>query len=384
MARGFWLRKDDSRANDRVEVRVVGPEVQRFSWSHDLPEQYMTNTVVRIFTDEGVEGIGGVSNYTSYKYDRYTAETLRHMIPALIGRNPLQRETLWRNLWSRVFPLAPGALAVVDIALWDLLGKTADLPIYQLLGGARRQMRSYASTPLLEDVPAYQDFVEELLDQGFRAIKFHCWCVPDKDLALARAVRRRHARDKVALMLDVENNYDWQSALRVARELEALEFTWFEAPLMDYDLEGYRKLTRRVNIPILPSGNWIQDLPSFQEAIRREVWTSARTDVTVCGGLTPARKAMALVEAAGMNCEVMSWGNTLVSAANLHLMLGFNLCSYFEQAVPYQPYEYGMKDVIRTRPDGTVPAPGGAGLGFEVDWKAMEAATLVTFSSDSG
>ena len=210
---------------DRVEVRVVGPEVQRFTWSHDLPEQYMTNTVVRIITDDGVEAVGGVSNYTSYGHDRYTAETLRHMIPALIGRNPLQRETIWRSLWSRVFPLAPGALAVVDVALWDLLGKTANLPIYQLLGGARRQMVSYASTPLLEDVPAYLDFVEELLEQGFRAIKFHCWCVPDKDLELARAVRRNHARDKVALMLDVENNYDWQSALRVARELEALEFT---------------------------------------------------------------------------------------------------------------------------------------------------------------
>ena len=136
---------------DRVEVRVVGPQVQRFTWSHDLPEQYMTNTVVRIFTDDGVEGVGGVSNYTSYRHDRYTAETLRHLIPALIGRDPLEREALWRSLWSRVFPLAPGALAVLDIALWDLLGKAANLPIYQLLGGARRQIPSYASTPMLEE-----------------------------------------------------------------------------------------------------------------------------------------------------------------------------------------------------------------------------------------
>ena len=71
---------------ERVEVQVVGPKVQRFTWSHDLPEQYMTNTLVRIFTDEGVEGFAGVSNYTSYDYDRYTAETLRHLIPALIGK----------------------------------------------------------------------------------------------------------------------------------------------------------------------------------------------------------------------------------------------------------------------------------------------------------
>ena len=147
---------------DRIEVKVIGPQVQRFTWSHDLPEQYTTNTIVRIFTDEGIEGFAGVSNYTSYSYDKYTAETLKHMIPALIGKNPLQRETLWKSLFSRVFPLSPGALAVVDTALWDLLGKVSNLPIYQLLGGARDYIPSYASTPLFKDVPAYLDFVDEI------------------------------------------------------------------------------------------------------------------------------------------------------------------------------------------------------------------------------
>ncbi len=83
---------------ERVEVRVVAPKVQRFTWSHDLQEQYMTNTIVRITTEDGAEGVGGVSNYTSYDYDRYTCETLRHMIPALVGKDPLSRETLWRGL----------------------------------------------------------------------------------------------------------------------------------------------------------------------------------------------------------------------------------------------------------------------------------------------
>ena len=86
-----------------VEVRTVGPQVQRYSWSHDLPEQYMTNTLVRIRTDEGVEGLGAVSNYTSFSFDRYTAETLRHLIPLILGMDPLQREDLWRRMRSRVY-----------------------------------------------------------------------------------------------------------------------------------------------------------------------------------------------------------------------------------------------------------------------------------------
>ncbi|MDP7204042.1 MAG: hypothetical protein QGH11_00625, partial [Pirellulaceae bacterium] len=121
----------------RVEVRAVGPAVTRYTWSHDIPEQFMTNTIVRIFTDQGLVGTGAVANYTSYDYDRYTAETIRHMIPILLGRNPLDRESIRQALWPRVFPLVPGAIAAIDIALWDLLGKLEDKPIYQLLGGTR-------------------------------------------------------------------------------------------------------------------------------------------------------------------------------------------------------------------------------------------------------
>jgi L-alanine-DL-glutamate epimerase-like enolase superfamily enzyme len=369
---------------DKVEVRVVAPKVPRYTWSHDLPEQFMTNTLVRIYTDAGAEGVGGVANYTSYDYDRYTAETLRHLIPILMGRNPLNREALWYDLRPRVFPLSPGALAAIDIALWDLLGKLANLPLYQLLGGARDRLQAYASTPLLPDVPAYLRFVEELLGQGFRAVKFHAWCQPDKDLELARAVRKEHPGTAVAFMHDAENNYDRVSALRVAAALEDLGFTWFEAPLPDYDLDGYRELTSRVKIPVLPSGNWFQDLASFTAALRSGAWRVARTDCTVCGGLTTARKAMNAAEAAGLNCEVMCWGYTLISAANLHLMLAFPNATYYEQPVPYEAYEYGMHDVLRTQADGYVYAPQGPGLGVRVDWDAMEAATIHRFESHRG
>lgn len=365
---------------ERVEVRVVAPEVQRYTWSHDLPEQYMTNTVVRIFTDAGVEGVAGVSNYTSFQFDRYTAETLKHLLPIVIGKDPLNREALWQSLWPRVFPLSPGALAVIDIALWDLLGKQTGLPLYQLLGGARDRILSYASTPLLADVPAYLKCVEEMIEQGFRAVKFHAWCLPEKDLEMCRAVRKHFPGEDIAFMHDAENNYDRLSAMRVGKELADLGFTWFEAPLPDYDLDGYRELNSRVGIPVLPSGNWIQDLPAFAAALHSGAWRVARTDSTACGGITPARKAMILAETAGTNCEVMCWGNTLISTANLHLMLAFRNGTYYEQPIPYDSYEYGMQDVVRTQPDGYVYAPQKPGLGVDIDWDAMQAATVHEFT----
>ena len=366
----------------RVEVRAVAPPVDRFNWSEDLPDQYSTNTVVRICTDAGIEGVAGVWNATSFDFERYTTEAIRHLAPILLGKDPLLRESIWHRIRPRVFPLPPQSLAAVDIALWDLAAKVAGLPLYMMLGGARQRMPAYASSPLFEDVDSYLKNAEEFIARGFRAIKFHTWCIPELDLELARAVRKQYPGDEVAFMLDAENNYDRDGALRVALELEAMGFTWFEAPLHDSDLEGYRELTRRVQIPILPSGNWFQDLHSFAAALGSKAWGRSRTDAAMMGGITQADKAVALSAAAGMKCEIMSWGYSLVSAANLHLMLAHHNCSYFEQPVPFEPYEYGMKEVIRPQPDGYVYAPPGPGLGLEVDWEAMEAATIHSFVAD--
>ena len=358
----------------RIEVRTVAPEVQRFTWSHDLPEQFMTNTVVRIETDTGLDSVGGVSNYTSYDFDRYTAETIRHLAPVLLGRDPRDRAEIYHDLRPRVFPLSPGALAAIDVALWDMAGRIEDKPLFELLGGTRSSIPAYASTPLLDDVPAYLDLIRQRLKMGFRAVKFHCWCLPDQDLELCRAARAEFP--DVQFMHDVENNYSHADALRVARELEQLDFTWFEAPFPDWDLRGYRDLTSQVAVPIVPSGNWIMDLQSFENAVHSGAWSRARTDITCLGGLTTAHRALQICEEADIKCEVLGWGNTLISAANLHLMLSNDCCSYFEQSVPYEPYEYGMIDVIRTSSDGTVQAPDGPGLGVRVDWQAMEAATV--------
>ena len=177
-----------------------------------------------------------------------------------VGRDPTDIEGLRRDLWPRVFPIPPQALATIDIALWDLAGKVSGEPLFRLMGAERERIRSYASTPMLDDIPAYLDFVEALLGQGFTAVKFHTWCIPEDDAALARAMRQRYPDKSVEFMLDAENNYNRESAVRVAKELEELDFTWFEAPLPDYDLEGYRMLAREVEMPVLPSGNWIMDL----------------------------------------------------------------------------------------------------------------------------
>ena len=366
---------------ESVKVSCVGPQAERPTWSHDLPEQFMTLILVRVRSDDGLEGAGAIWNATSFDFDRYTAEAMRHLVPILIGRDPQERESILHEMRPRVFPLPGGALAAIEVALYDLEAKQAGMPLYRLLGGTRTHLPAYASPPLLADVPAYLEFVAECLESGFRAIKFHTWCDPARDLALARAVRREHPGDGIDFMLDVENNYRRDEAMRAGRELADLGFRWFEAPLPDHDLEGYRTLVRELSIPILPSGNWVQDLSFFREAIRTKTWSAARTDVTMMGGIAPARKAAALAGEAGLDCEFMAWGYDIAAAANLHLMLSVDNCSYFEQAMPYEPFEFAMIDVIRPDADGLVHAPERPGLGLRVDWEAMDAATFHTIES---
>lgn len=361
----------------RVRVRVIGPDVTRYHWAEAMPEQYMTGTLVTIETDEGVEGNGLASTYAPFDFDRSCAESIRRMIPALRGADPLNREGLWRSLRAASLPTIPGAQSAVDIALWDLAAKVAGLPLHRFLGGYRSRILAYASTPTFPTVEEYLDRTQAWIDEGYRAVKFHAYGVLDHDIALVEAVRKRFPRRDVAFMFDPENHYTRREGLTMARVLDDLGFAWFEAPLNDFDLTGYRELRAAVDIPILPAGNWVTDLSMLREYLSAGAWDVARADVATCGGITPARKIMALAESFDMSCELQCWGYTLSQAANLHLMLALPNCTYFEQPVPYASFEYGMIDVIRPDAEGYVTVPDAPGLGMRIDWDAMRAATIL-------
>ena len=88
---------------------------------------------------------------------------------------------------------------------------------------------------------------------------------------------------------------------------------------------------------------------------------------------------MAVAAASSMNVEIQCWGYTLTPAANLHLMLAYDNCAYFEQPIPFEPYEYGARNFIRTDPEGHVHAPPGPGLGIDMDWEAVRKASFLSY-----
>ncbi len=246
---------------ERVRIYAVGPETERYTWATDHTEQFVTNTIARITTKGGLEGAAGAMSVNEFGFSAAVAETMRPMVPHLIDASALDRESLWYRLRPFDLPLAPQANAILDIALWDLAAKHAGLPLYQMLGGPRSKILSYASTPLLHTAEAYVDYVAELQEQGFKAVKFHCWCEYDQDMAMARAVHKRFGDSGMRFMLDVEQRYTREEALRAGRELGELDFRWFEAPLPDFDFAGYRELKRSVEVPIIANGNCGSSMP---------------------------------------------------------------------------------------------------------------------------
>ena len=241
------------------------------------------------------------------------------MGPRVVGADPLRREAVWYGLQDFALPLLPGAQSALDIALWDIAAQRADVPLHQLLGGARTRLPAYASTPLRAEADAYVAFVGDLLERGFRAVKFHAWCEADRDLEMLRKVHAAHGGSGMAMMHDAEQRYDRHSALRVARELDAMGFRWLEAPLPDHDLEGYADLRRRVGVPILAGGNDIVDLLAVGNALRLAVGWPDSTSPSLVGSRGPRWSRWLRAPGSGPSFEL---GYTPIQAANLHLGLG--------------------------------------------------------------
>ena len=330
--------------------------------------------IVRIITDEGVEGNScGISGLG-------LAEYLASLRPLLLGEDPLYREKLWQKLWemSRVLFLPQPALGVIDVALWDIGGKVANLPVYQMLGAYRDKIRAYASSAQYPDVQAYVEEALKLKERGLTAYKLHASGIPNQDLAVCRAVREA-VGDEMILMHDPVGRYDHEQALKVGRELEKLNFYWYEEPISDFDIHGLIQLCSALDIPIAGKEALPGNLYSTPEYITRGALDIIRADVLYSGGITAVKKTAALAEAFGVKCEIHTNDNPLMNAANIHVSCSIRNCDFYEWFLPEElQWDLGVKDSLRIDNEGYVHVPKGAGLGIEIDWDYINSHTTAT------
>jgi L-alanine-DL-glutamate epimerase-like enolase superfamily enzyme len=369
----------------RIEARALAPDVDRFRYTARSDEVFTTTTLALVTDADGTVGVGAYDSDSFGGHDRAPIETLRSIVPRLIGLDAEDRDRVAAMLTEDgTSPFPPAVRSTIDIALWDLAARRANQPLREALGGQpdATSLPSYASVPLLDDEPAYLDSIEQLTGSGFGAVKLHAWGEPERDAALVRSVRARFP--DLTLMHDAEGRYDPDGAELVARACADAAARWFEAPLPDFHLEGFRDLRRTVpGVPVLAAGDAIWDHRLVADALRDPPWDAVRFDVAFAGGPTAARALFAVAAEASLDVELISYGHTVIQAANLHTALAFGRTTYFEQAVPPEPFEHGVRDPIRTGQDGLVQAPDGPGLGVELDDAAIDHATIALVTASA-
>ena len=335
--------------------------------------------LVRVRTDEGLEGWGQVAPY----HADITAQVLhRQVAPHALGRDALDLECLVDEIPEREHKF-PGsylyrALAGLDTALWDLRGKLEGKSVCELLGGRPRSVRAYASSMRRDITP--DDEAARLVrlreTHGFDAFKIRIGkeCGRDEDEwpgrteAVVDAVRRALG-DDAALLVDANSCYTPARAIEVGRMLEQQDVSHFEEPCPYWELEWTRDVTAALELDVT-GGEQDWDLGVWRRMVELRAVDVVQPDVCYVGGLTRAVRVAALAAAAGMRCTPHSANHSLVLVITLHLLAAIdNAGPYVEFSIePDADYSW-QAGTYEPRPqvvDGKVEVPSGPGWGVEI------------------
>jgi L-alanine-DL-glutamate epimerase-like enolase superfamily enzyme len=263
---------------------------------------------------------------------------------------------LWELDRIEEFPIY--ALGLVDIALWDLAGKVAGLPVYQLLGGYRTSIPSYASTVTFDSVAEYLDVADQCLALGYPAIKLHAWGDARRDAALCQALRA-HVGDAMPLMYDGSAGFDLPDAVYLGHALAEASYLWYEEPMREFSITAYRRLAEMVRIPRLVAETSDGVHMNAADFIAAGCATFVRTTAGFKGDITGAMRIAYLADAFRLRAEVHGGGRV-----HVHLCLAIPNTTYYESLVMANPVvrEPAMDE------QAVVHAPTAPGIGFEALW----------------
>jgi L-alanine-DL-glutamate epimerase-like enolase superfamily enzyme len=357
-------------------MKIKDVDLTLFAWSNIPATRYGRHTgkfggqsqlgLLTIRTDEGIDGHAFLGS--AMRGAHLDGESLIQMLkPIVVGEDPLNRERLYQLLWQRSRNTTYRAIGAMDIALWDIAGKAAKMPIHRLLGSYRDSVPAYASSAVLGSKEAYAEEAARFKAEGWTAYKIHPPTDPVVDIEVCRAVRRA-VGDDYTVMLDSTWAYQYPEALRVGKVVEDLRFHWYEDPLADDDLLSYVKLKQQLHIPILATEYSPGGFTAYAPWLVHQATDFLRGDVAVKGGITSLVKTAHLAEAFHMNFEVHHGGNSLNNVANLHVIMAIRNCEFFEVLLPAAAQKYGLVEDIEIDARGLVHAPMGPGLGANIDF----------------
>jgi L-rhamnonate dehydratase len=334
--------------------------------------------IITVETDEGITGYGEVDTapYVGKAIiDQYmshgTAYGLREVV---VGCDPFDNEQIWNDMWAKTYyygRMGPvmHVMSGIDMALWDIMGKSVGKPVHKLLGGSYTdKVRAYASA-LMPDTPnEIKKMTEKYVSQGYTAIKYGWGPLGynvHHDIQLIKTARQA-AGDHVELMIDIGKRYRLKEAIYVAKALEQLNIYWLEEPLPAEDYTGYKRLTEATTMRIA-TGEEESGRRAFVRLINKTHIDIIQPDMSRCGGLTEAKKIASIADDANILCIPHAFKTGILVAASIQ----------FIAAVPHAPFlefsvtESAIRKELLVQPfvqkDGFVEVPQSPGLGIELN-----------------
>ncbi len=362
-----------------VETIWIGlPEVRLIA---DSTQQSL---LVCIHTDEGIVGIGEAHTapyiIKAIIESDSTGIVSQGIRSLLLGENPLEVERLWHKMYH--YTSRHGrrgavihAISAVDMALWDILGKAAGLPVSTLLGGRyREEVKAYASV-LMPDTPEEAgELAGKIRSRGFCAAKFG-WETLGTDLAAdicrVEAIRKAVGRD-FDVMIDIGYGMEVNRAIKLAWALEDYDIRFLEEPLSPDDLEGFARLSEATSVPIA-TGEKETTRFGFLDLMERGRVGIIQPDIARAGGFTECRKIALLADLKGVELIPHCWSNDILVASTLHFLAARPQETYLEFCLldSYNPIRQDMVCEPLRAVDGEVKVPTGPGLGVELNQEVV-------------
>jgi D-galactarolactone cycloisomerase len=344
-------------------------------WPHRFGEMEQTRTLIEVVTDNGIASLGSV--YTSAPLVEGALHLLRPLYEGASAIDPaatsemLHQNTFWQGRGGAV----THAISGIDMALWDILGKVTQQPIYRLLGGKLRdRVKPYASM-LMEEPAKLREKLQAAKERGFRAFKIGWGPFGRSNDATDESIVRA-AREAIGpeceLMVDAgasdafwPHGYKW--ALNKSQMLAAYQVAWFEEPLCPDDIGGFVELTRLSPVKIA-SGEVLTRRQSFLPWIERRAVDYIQPDVTKVGGISEQHRIAQYASDHNILMVPHGWNTGVGLAADLQILAAADKARWVEYLTP-EPY---MDEVFETPPqldeEGFLRIPDAPGYGFR--WSA--------------
>lgn len=333
--------------------------------------------VVKVTTDNGIVGIGESSVRVSPRATKYLVE--EYLAPQVIGVDPMDTAAIWWKMFS-VMGGTKGhtkgtfleAISGIDVAIWDVIGKSLNMPTYKILNGfGREKLPAYASSVFIGDTKDMENQTKRFLEKGYSAIKIKLGMGIQKDVEAIKAIREM-VGDSIRLMVDCNSTYDAGTAIELGRKLEKYDIYWMEEPVPPHDLEGYRLVSN--NQPLrIASGESEYGMYGFRDLLDTNSLSIVQPDLGRVGGYTEGMRVASLIYLKNLKfAPHTGMCSALNTVASMHYAASAPNLFMFEFMDLEHPLIEMFTEPIPRPENSVITMTKKPGIGLELDKKKIE------------